>query len=81
MASDQEKHLPDRPFWECRSCLRPWPCAPAKAALLSELGRVEVAVYMWQCLEEAASDRLPVPPDQMFPRFIAWTWGESTPAR
>jgi len=28
-------HLPLRPLWLCRICGQPWPCGPAKLALLA----------------------------------------------
>ncbi len=29
-------HEPEQPSWECGSCGRPWPCAPAKRQLLAD---------------------------------------------
>lgn len=66
-------HVPDRPSWLCRVCGLPWPCGPARAHLSSELGRVDLAVTMWDHLEEAARDMPKAPASELFDRFLRWT--------
>ena len=67
------EHVPARPSWECRACGRPWPCEPARAILIRENGRVELAVLMWDHLEEAARDMPQSPASYLFDRFLRWT--------
>lgn len=66
-------HQPQRPSWDCDTCARPWPCEPARDHLVAYLGRVALAVHMWQCLEEAAGDLRHLPGPELFARFIGWT--------
>jgi hypothetical protein len=66
-------HLPARPSWDCRVCAQPWPCAPAREHLARENGRVELAVKMWDYIEEAARDMPQFPASDLFDRFLRWT--------
>ena len=68
-----EDHTAERPSWDCRSCGKPWPCDPARERLIAELDRVQLAIYMWVNLEEAAHDMPKGPADELFERFIKWT--------
>ncbi|MDI6101610.1 hypothetical protein QLQ12_23600 [Actinoplanes sp. NEAU-A12] len=70
---DHAEHTPDRPSWDCRSCGRPWPCDPARERLVREHGRVELAVLMWDQLEEAAREMPHTPASELFDRFLRWT--------
>ena len=73
-ASDERAdHVPDRPSWQCHACGRPWPCDPARKDLAAELGRVDLAVLMWNHLEEAARDMPQAPASELFDRFLRWT--------
>jgi hypothetical protein len=54
-------------------CDKPWPCGPARAGRKAEHGHVQVAIYMWQRLEEAVHDPPPAPAAEIFERFIKWT--------
>lgn len=67
------RHLPERPGWDCLSCGDPWPCHPARDHLTSQLDRISLAMYAWDCLEEAVGDLPPTPPVDLFDRFIRWT--------
>ncbi|MET8150669.1 hypothetical protein ACIBSW_11315 [Actinoplanes sp. NPDC049668] len=69
----QVKHLAHRPTWDCASCGMPWPCDPARERLAAELGLVQLAMYMWANLEEAAGDLPDLPTTEAFDRFLAWT--------
>jgi hypothetical protein len=66
-------HTADRPSWDCRCCGQPWPCDPAREALIAEMDRVQLAIYMWVNLEEAVQDMPKGPADELFERFIKWT--------
>lgn len=68
------EHLPVRPSWRCRSCDQPWPCRPARLALVGEFGarstglRIQLATY----LEPVARDQPQITPADLYRRFIAW---------
>jgi hypothetical protein len=66
-------HTAARPSWNCAECGLPWPCAPARERLSAELGRVDLAVLMWDHLEEAARDMPRSPASDLFDRFLRWT--------
>jgi hypothetical protein len=66
-------HEPDRPSWDCDTCGKPWPCDPAREHLAAYLGRVALAVHMWQRLEDAAGDLRTVAALDLFTRFLSWT--------
>ncbi|MEV6301483.1 hypothetical protein AB0M02_18880 [Actinoplanes sp. NPDC051861] len=68
-----DEHEPSRPSWDCAACGRPWPCGPARANLTAELGRVDLAVRMWDYLEEAARELPQTPASELFDRFLRWT--------
>ncbi|WP_407951716.1 SAM-dependent methyltransferase [Plantactinospora veratri] len=80
MPSVVRPHLPQRPIWLCRACVRPWPCPVARATLAVEYAADPVAlhVYLATVLQEAIDDlcRLnPQPgpdPAAMYVRFLAW---------
>jgi hypothetical protein len=67
------EHVAERPSWDCRACGNPWPCDPAREALVTEMDRVTLAIYMWSNLEEAAMDMPRGPVSELFERFIRWT--------
>ena len=67
------EHRPHRPSWDCLSCGRPWPCDPAREDLAAQLDAISLAMYAWQCLEEAAGELPATPPQELFDRFIRWT--------
>jgi hypothetical protein len=66
-------HEPQKPSWDCGTCGKPWPCDPAREHMAAYLGRVALAVYMCQRLDEAAGDLRNVPPSELFERFLSWT--------
>ncbi|GIF39034.1 hypothetical protein BC793_106243 [Actinoplanes xinjiangensis] len=66
-------HTPHRPSWDCLVCHEPWPCDPARDELRADHDHVQVAVYMWQQLEDAVHDLPPAPAVVFFERFIKWT--------
>jgi hypothetical protein len=67
------EHVAERPTWDCRACGKPWPCNPAREALVTEMDPVGLAIYMWLNLEEAVMDIPRGPASQLFERFIRWT--------
>jgi len=69
---DQAEHTPARPSWDCRSCGRPWPCDSARTRLVHNRSRVDLAVLMWDHLEEAARDMPQAPASALFDRFLRW---------
>lgn len=70
---DQAEHDPARPSWDCRACGRPWPCEPARVSLTRDRNRIDLAVLMWDHLEEAARDMPHTPAPDLFDRFLRWT--------
>jgi hypothetical protein len=66
-------HIPHRPSWDCRSCGRPWPCDAARERLTREHSRMELALLMWDQIEEAARDMPQTPASALFDRFLRWT--------
>ena len=73
MVNWMSDHEPERPSWDCDTCARPWPCDPAREHLASYLGRVALAVHMWERLDLAAGDLRTLPPSELFERFLSWT--------
>lgn len=67
------EHLAHRPDWDCAACGKPWPCDPARERLRAGLSPVQVAMYMWGNLEEAARDLPDLPVSEAFDRFLKWT--------
>lgn len=68
-----DAHVPNRPTWECRACLQPWPCPPARDALLAEGDATALSVYMAAQMAEAAQDLPAALPGALFDRFLLWT--------
>ncbi|BAL91685.1 hypothetical protein AMIS_64650 [Actinoplanes missouriensis 431] len=73
MTGGEAEHAPAQPSWKCESCGLPWPCPPARDRLTRENGRVELAVLMWDYIEEAARDMPQSPASELFDRFLRWT--------
>ncbi|WIM94934.1 hypothetical protein ACTOB_006993 [Actinoplanes oblitus] len=69
----EAEHLPTRPLWDCRVCGRRWPCEPAQLILSRGHGQMDLAVLMWDYLEEAARDMPHTPASELFDRFLRWT--------
>ncbi len=71
------EHAAARPSWDCATCGQPWPCAPAKQALLTEYAGLQTSlrVYLGVCLFEASealtAHGAPVPAD-LHERFLSW---------
>ena len=40
---------------------------------MSEMDRVQLAIYMWANMDEAIGDLPKGPPSELFERFIRWT--------
>lgn len=74
------EHLPLRPLWLCRRCGQPWPCGPARLALVSEYrdDRVSLFLYLAGLLHEAIEDLHRLNPSttgdvpDLFDRFLGW---------
>jgi hypothetical protein len=66
-------HTPIRPAWDCLACEQPWPCDPAREALIEEMERAPLAIYMWEQLDGAVMELPPTPATELFERFIKWT--------
>ena len=73
MHGDHAAHDPARPSWKCGTCGRSWPCQPAREQLHRAHPRVDLAVLMWDHLEEAARDMPQTPASELFERFLRWT--------
>lgn len=68
-----DEHVAHRPSWDCRVCGRPWPCGPAREALVAQLDSMQLAIYAWVNLEEAVGDLPAMPAAEAFDRFLGWT--------
>ena len=73
-------HTPVRPLWLCRTCAAPWPCGPARLALLQRYhgDRVGLALHLTGAYREALRDLTtlnpydgPTPAD-IYRRFLGW---------
>ncbi|WP_229069768.1 hypothetical protein [Actinoplanes sp. DH11] len=73
MTGDPADHTPARPSWNCHACGHPWPCQSARERLARDHGRVELAVLMWEHIEEAARDMPRSSASALFDRFLRWT--------
>ncbi|WP_405105666.1 hypothetical protein OG559_19300 [Micromonospora sp. NBC_01405] len=79
--TDTRPHPPLRPLWLCRVCLAPWPCPPARDALLVAYAgdRVGLCLFLaWRMFDADADLRAlhpadPPPPTELFRRFLRWT--------
>lgn len=71
-------HLPMRPAYLCCACGAPWPCSPAKLALLAEYhgNRLSLVFYLVVAMRELVSDTLALgrQPDlaRLHRRFLGW---------
>ena len=80
-------HRPARPGWACECCRLAWPCLNGRRDLAAEFaGRPAFLLYYMSAqLVEYMSDS----PEQdgtlaaamLYPRFIAWVWPATAPAR
>ncbi|KAB1910713.1 flavin reductase [Micromonospora sp. AMSO31t] len=68
-------HVAARPSWRCRACGAPWPCSPARLALLGEYreDRIALLVYLGTLLCEATADLADRhAPQRLADRFVTW---------
>ncbi|GHJ16524.1 hypothetical protein [Micromonospora sp. AKA38] len=80
MSDSGQPHHPVRPVWLCRVDGQPWPCPPARAALLRDYDGdlVGLAVYLAVTLHDAVRDLYALNPDDapepavLWDRFLAW---------
>lgn len=76
-------HRASRPAWDCASCLRPWPCAPAKAYLRESRPKstTQLTLVMAGLMAEAHHDLTAngaaMPPD-LGERFLNWLWSAAS---
>jgi hypothetical protein len=68
------EHSVERPSWNCRVCGRPWPCSSAREAMIAEMDRVSLAIFMWINLEDAVRELPPRTASELFDRFVSWTY-------
>jgi citrate lyase alpha subunit len=66
-------HEANRASYDCRACGRPWPCDPAREELTETHDPVQLAIVMWDALEDAARVLSGEPAPVLFNRFISWT--------
>lgn len=71
-AADETPHIETRPSWDCLACDKPWPCDPAREALVLELSATSLRIHMWIRLEVAAEDLPASPAGELFDRFLRW---------
>ena len=74
---DHEKHIGDRPTWNCRACGDPWPCTGARGDLRIEFRRFPSVfkIYMMGQMADAAADLEPDnagPYAALYDRFLSW---------
>lgn len=67
-----EKHIAARPSWDCLTCREPWPCWLARKALAASMPSMQLGMFTWMCLEEAAGDLPDLTPADLYDRFLAW---------
>lgn len=78
MIARPRPHLPVRPAWRCRNCAAPWPCGPARLALVAEFygHSIALAFYLAASMREAIDDAydLGLRPDlpTLHARFLGW---------
>lgn len=80
MAPDSRSHRMVRPLWLCRVCAGPWPCGPARLALLREFGgdRCGLSIQMATLYVSALHDLSRLhpydepTPELLFQRFVGW---------
>jgi hypothetical protein len=67
------EHTPEKPSWDCRACGRPWPCDPAREAMLIEFsGMPSVLMFYLSSQATDAHGDLRLPSGELFERFQAW---------
>lgn len=71
------EHLPNRPFWDCKQCLKPWPCKPAREQLAAEHVKFPsvLALYMDAQRSQARLDMAQLgyeAPADLYERFLGW---------
>ncbi|MEU4557191.1 hypothetical protein AB0F72_02295 [Actinoplanes sp. NPDC023936] len=68
-------HQPDPSTYNCLSCAKEWPCDPAREHLKATTSDpVQLAMRLWDELEDAAHVLANEPPSVLFERFLKWTW-------
>lgn len=71
-------HLPMRPLWLCRGCGAPWPCQPARLALLVEYraDRTALLIYLSTLMAEAGAQLSQLNgsavAEDLTERFLTW---------
>lgn len=68
------EHVPHRPTWDCLCCGKPWPCDPAREALMQEGNGATRGIYLSVQLTVALQDLPTTPSGELYERFFAWTW-------
>jgi hypothetical protein len=70
----ETEHLPSVPAWTCRTCLREWPCYPARDRLLTEYvnSPTSLALYLAACFVKACDDLERAPSAALYRRFLGW---------
>ena len=63
-------HLPN---WTCALCSISWPCEPAQADLLLDLGWSKTAILAAVLMERAVKDLVEHSPRELWERFLQWT--------
>ena len=67
------EHMAHLPSWDCLACGKPWPCDPAREAMLRDMDATQLAIYVWVCLEEAAEHLPGLPYEEAMDRFMNWS--------
>ena len=78
MPTARAEHLPVRPCWNCGTCGKPWPCAPARDQLRADFRGfpTTLTVYLAAQYNTALDDCLTAPadvPEDFYARFLSWT--------
>ncbi len=68
------EHLPMHPSWLCGSCLKPWPCDPAREALVIEYRQMPTALglYLQAQKDQAREELLGYNTEELDERFVDW---------
>jgi hypothetical protein len=76
----QPRHQPIPPLWRCRTCAHPWPCGPARLALLHQYAdnHIGLTLHLATLHQQAVTDLHDINPHTgpdprtLHQRFLGW---------
>ncbi|MCZ7420176.1 hypothetical protein O7605_11690 [Verrucosispora sp. WMMA2121] len=74
VATDPDRHHPDRPSWDCAGCGDAWPCGTVRAHLLHAYGPdvSGLSLAMAAHYYDAIADLTDVSPQELHLRIVGW---------